>query len=633
MVNIFLNNLFLANRPKKRAGKFFSSFLLLLANLFLFALPVSAYDWRETTRMPYVAGPYRSLAFDEPNRRIYLIGGREGPNYPDHPSNSTFLGVLNNDLSITWSNMSNLPVRLGSNAAVLYQGSIFSIGGEDGSSTGYSGNRIKNTYQGILNSSGAVTGWNNRSDMTLPNSSSRGQALVYSGNIYYFDGYNNKILKSNGGSWQQVGAFPQGLFFANVDRFTDFTVVISNNRIYLSGGQVANNNTSVLRCQLNNVYTAKFNADDTIGSWQKVRDHPDDVVQDKAGSGADLDYWGIKAYHSAVVHSGYLYIVGGSSANFTDNCLLPKTTYPGSNIFVNGLTGRTYRAKILTDGSLADWQIYGCQPGADCTQFDSLLWGGNNGFGAHLGGAFVYQDKLFLLGGLNYPGFTSKVVYLELTLSIPTSTVAPTPSSVVTNTPTRSQTPTPTTTNTGTVTGRVYCSNNPTQGIVTNVGAKDGNNPSNWTTTTSDINGNFTILFSLLSPATVFAVRAGTAVLGNTDSFSYTATGSEVICNGAGSLIQHEMCPYNSIRGRTIGGFDFKRECFVPTSTPSPTPIPLTPTPTPIPGDLDKNGRVDGLDVVYLISYLGNIAACPGCDLDHNGRVDGLDVIMLIGYL
>jgi len=59
----------------------------------------------------------------------------------------------------------------------------------------------------------------------------------------------------------------------------------------------------------------------------------------------------------------------------------------------------------------------------------------------------------------------------------------------------------------------------------------------------------------------------------------------------------------------------------------------LSPTPTPIPGDLDKSGWVDGLDVIYLISYFGNLGACPACDLDHNGRVDGLDVIMLIGYL
>jgi len=60
---------------------------------------------------------------------------------------------------------------------------------------------------------------------------------------------------------------------------------------------------------------------------------------------------------------------------------------------------------------------------------------------------------------------------------------------------------------------------------------------------------------------------------------------------------------------------------------------PVSPTPAPIPGDVDKNGRVDGLDVIYLISYLGNIGTCPSCDLDHNSRVDGLDVIMLIGYL
>ncbi len=49
--------------------------------------------------------------------------------------------------------------------------------------------------------------------------------------------------------------------------------------------------------------------------------------------------------------------------------------------------------------------------------------------------------------------------------------------------------------------------------------------------------------------------------------------------------------------------------------------------------DLDKNGRVDGLDVIYLINRLGQIDGCPQCDLDKNGRVDGLDVILLISRL
>ena len=122
-------------------------------------------------------------------------------------------------------------------------------------------------------------------------------------------------------------------------------------------------------------------------------------------------------------------------------------------------------------------------------------------------------------------------------------------------------------------------------------------------------------------------IRVETVQPTNTPTLAPQCTpGDTLCCSDTQIRACNSLRQWGSCQNCGPGQICLDDRCQTPSST-------LTPTPTPIPGDVDGNREVDGLDVIYLISYFGNLGACPACDLDHNGRVDGLDVIMLIGYL
>jgi hypothetical protein len=51
----------------------------------------------------------------------------------------------------------------------------------------------------------------------------------------------------------------------------------------------------------------------------------------------------------------------------------------------------------------------------------------------------------------------------------------------------------------------------------------------------------------------------------------------------------------------------------------------------PLPGDLDRNGLVDGADLTLLLAEWGTAGVATSADLDFNGLVDGADLTLLLG--
>jgi hypothetical protein len=370
-------------------------------------------EWRSTSPLPVRSGPYRGTVFDEANDRVYLVASREGRDALDHPTKAVYLGRIQSDLSIQWSRTTDLPLAIRNNAAVMYGGKLYSFGGDLSTNNSY----VKHAYEGTLNASGEVTSWTRRSDMDLPSVSGRGIAFEHQNRLYYMDGQNNQVLRFDNG-WVNAGSFPARYLLTNDSVIDDFAATVANNRLYLSGGQSGVYGS--LRCQLEYMQMAAFKPNGDLADWQQLPIHPDGYLD---AGGDDIDFWGLKAYHYLVEDNGYLYVIGGSSANWTDGCPLPKTLR-SDGTFVSGASMRTYRAKLNNDGTFGSWELYGPGENADINttfngipaprKWDNLAYV-TNGFGFHVGGSFVRDSKVFVVGGMNYGGWTNSVAYLDLT--------------------------------------------------------------------------------------------------------------------------------------------------------------------------------------------------------------------------
>lgn len=229
------------------------------------------------------------------NGYMYVLDGLSGASL----LNTVYYTKINSDGSIgAWQSTTAVPDAMDAASAVAYNGYIYMIGGGD------SGGDVNTAYYAPLNANGTVGTWSTTS--TLPAVMRRAEATINNGYVYLVGGLNGSGNPSNTvfyakfnangtlGSWQtSTNALPTAVF--------DSTSVIDDGYIYNAGGNGPSGN-------VNNVYYAKLNSDNSVGPWQTASNALPDYMD-----GAQ-----------AVVYNHYFYNIAGSS---TSNGLLSAIYY------------------------------------------------------------------------------------------------------------------------------------------------------------------------------------------------------------------------------------------------------------------------------------------------------------------
>src|SRR3990167_4093937 len=180
-----------------------------------------------------------------------------------------------------WQTLTNMPAALYGHVSVAYNGYLYIVGGAT----------VSTVYSAPIKSDGTIGAWATLS--TLPQTLYAHGGAVYNGYLFVTGGYNTAAkstvysAKINGdgtiGSWATLSTLPAVR--------QNLSTVAYNGYLYVTGGS-ANGTTGT-----STVYSAKINADGTIGSW---------------GTLPTLSQ--VLFGHAAAVYNGYLFISGGYSA-------------------------------------------------------------------------------------------------------------------------------------------------------------------------------------------------------------------------------------------------------------------------------------------------------------------------------
>jgi N-acetylneuraminic acid mutarotase len=248
---------------------------------------------------------------------IYILGGDNG----NGPLNAIQRASFDNDgnLSSTWSKVGTLPVAMTNMGYVATKNRFYLIGGYDNSYTD-----ITTVYSAPINADGTLGAF--RSEQPLPAPRSSAVCFVIKDKLYAVGGDNTNTVyratvNSDGAlsSWESLSKFPTNINYGNP--------IFINDRIYIFGAH--DESTNNLK-----TYYAIYDSDGNIGSWTYVSNMPNDIY--------------------------------GLSIACTDNYVFNIGGYKYIN---NKYTNVSYRAPILTDGSIGDWtQISNCPTAASGAQ-------------------------------------------------------------------------------------------------------------------------------------------------------------------------------------------------------------------------------------------------------------------------
>ncbi len=258
-----------------------------------------------------------ALNFDSTNNKISLYN-----------TGSTTMGNFT-QLSTT------LPAARSGHSTVIYNGYIYSVGGTGGVSTV--------SYATVA---GGNTGtW--LSTTSLPVNLSLSSVFVANGYLYAVGGFTNSAtattyyaqINGNGtiGAWNTTTSLPAARYGA--------ATVTNNGYVYILGGADSSHSATTT------VYYATLNSNGTIGAWQ---------------TGTALTQ--SLRFAQAVMHDGYLYVMGGNG---------------GGNTSLNTI----YYATPNSNGSLGSWTTSGVTLPAAMQS----------------AGLFSYNSKIYYIGGCSGP--------------------------------------------------------------------------------------------------------------------------------------------------------------------------------------------------------------------------------------
>ena len=283
-------------------------------------------DWTSNpvqTVLPSTLYGHSTIAYDG---FVYVMGGSgDGVN----AGNNIVLynSISNLTIGASWTKTNSLPTTIMEGQAFVYNGMIFSVGGDNGSTTPNEGVYYASICTGsnkttqfatnckIGSTAGTISSWN--TGTPLPQNPSGPPPIAeYNGIIYQIageytcsgsiGGYSSKInADGSNGAWNTLPALPSNA----QGPFGEATAY--NNIVYIAGGGcLAYSNT---------VYYSHINPDGTLGQWIKT-----------SSMQAGLNTFGFFAY------KGYLYTIGGNSG-------------------ASSYTGNTESAYIRSDGSLGEF--------------------------------------------------------------------------------------------------------------------------------------------------------------------------------------------------------------------------------------------------------------------------------------
>ena len=169
--------------------------------------------WATTNSLPGVLSDSNAVVT---NSRVYLIGGHNA----SAATNVVYVATINSDGTIgTWSTTTNYPINASTMAAIVTKNRVYMAGGYVGPTTV---NETAAVYTAPINADGTL------------------------------------------GAWVAATSLPGAL--------SDSKTLVTKNRVFLFGGRVSNNPTSV-------TYTAPINTDGTLGTWTTATNCPDPANQ------------------------------------------------------------------------------------------------------------------------------------------------------------------------------------------------------------------------------------------------------------------------------------------------------------------------------------------------------------------
>ncbi len=224
------------------------------------------------------AGLYGTVAVAN-NGYVYVIGGYDGAH-----SNDVYYAPLNSDGSVgNWTAGADIPAAMIDIGAAVNNGYLYITGGNDGSG------EFDTVYQAQFNPDGSISNWVASNPMPIATSGAR--SVVYNNYLYVIGGWNlgtalNTVryapLNNDGsvGGWQIASNnMPAGLVMPSVVAYRGYLFVLGG---FNGAAQ-------------NNVYSAPFNSDGSVGNWTTSPNSLPENIYAAASS----------------QYNGFVYMIGG----------------------------------------------------------------------------------------------------------------------------------------------------------------------------------------------------------------------------------------------------------------------------------------------------------------------------------
>jgi len=214
-------------------------------------LAVAINQWSTTAALPEGVVSRNLVTYAD---FVYLVGGK---NSSENPMSTIYGARMNASGGLdAWSVAGQLPMPLYLHAAVVANDALFVIGGWDGKAT------RAEVWRAPLTSDGKVGTWSAMPNYPLP--LDLYDAVVLNGSIYVVGGWNGtqaqqavymaKLEGSGLGAWQLAGNLPQPLY--------RLAVTADSKQLYVTGGYAPGETSSAA------VYVAGLTSNGTLLSWQ-----------------------------------------------------------------------------------------------------------------------------------------------------------------------------------------------------------------------------------------------------------------------------------------------------------------------------------------------------------------------------
>ncbi|PSO43460.1 hypothetical protein BRC19_00340 [Candidatus Saccharibacteria bacterium QS_5_54_17] len=345
--------------------------------------------WSTTASLGSTRFSHGAVAY---SGHVYVMGGRDATGTGGTVLASVEYAPINSDGTLgTWSTTSSMTAARDATSAVVYNGYVYAIAGDDGTAA------LSSTEYAPVHGDGALGSWSASSDLATARRMLTSQ--VYNGYVYAIGGQNDLLGALSGieyasvnqdgtlGNWQDTSAI-------NGARY-DHSSGVHGGYMYAIGGTDGTLSLSSVE------YTA-IHSDGSLEGWSLLNDaelansradHSSvtfngyvyavsgdtsgaSVIYNSIQKAGETDPWQTttslsfdRSYHSAVASAGYLYVIGG---------------YDGLN---GSTTDSVEYAPINSDGSLGSWST------------TSSL-----GTARQEHGASVYDGYLYVVGGSDPSG-------------------------------------------------------------------------------------------------------------------------------------------------------------------------------------------------------------------------------------